>query len=109
MGLGINSFGVISEGFIDIESPLQHYISHEEGLERRTESRLLDKGVEASKLEKRIAIGKQMPPVGARAGYLYHDLLDQNTDGGVIFVKVSIPISGWWGDSYSIKRERLKE
>lgn len=109
MGLGISSFDVISEGFVNIESPLQYYISQEEGLERRTESRLLDKGVEASKLEKKIAIGKQMPSVGVGAGYLYHDLLDQNTDGGVVFAKVSIPISGWWGGSYSIKRERLKE
>lgn len=109
MGLGISDFEIVSDSFADAESPLQHYISREEGLERRTESRLLDKGVEASKLEKRIAIGKQMPSVGVGAGYLYHDLLDENTDGGVVFAKVSIPISGWWGGSHSIKRERLKE
>ena len=109
MGLGISNFNIVSETFANIESPLQHYISWEEGLDRRTETQLLDKGVEASKLEKRIAIGKQMPSVGVGAGYLYHDLLDQNTDGGVVFAKVSIPISGWWGGSHSIKRERLKE
>ena len=50
-----------------------------------------------------------MPWVGVGAGYLYHDLLDQNTDGGVVFAKISIPISGWWGGPHSIKRERLKE
>lgn len=109
MGLGISDFEIVSDSFTYVESPLQHYISREEGLERRTESRLLDKGIEASKLEKRIAIGKQMPSVGVGAGYLYHDLLDENTDGGIVFAKVSIPISGWWGGSHTIKRERLKE
>lgn len=109
MGLGISSFNIVSEVFADVESPIQYYISWEEGIERRTETLLLNKGVEASKLERKIAIGKQMPSVGVGAGYLYHDLLDQNTDGGVVFAKVSIPISGWWGGSHSIKRERLKE
>ena len=41
-----------------------------------------------------------MPWVGVGAGYLYHDLLDQNTDGGVVFAKISIPISGWWRSTF---------
>lgn len=109
MGFGITNFDIVPEDFANIESPLRHYISQEEGVERRPESRLLDKSVEAAKLEKRIAIGKQMPSIGVGASYMYHDLLDQNTDGGVVFAKISIPLSGWWGGSHAIKRERLKE
>lgn len=109
IGMGISNFDIVSEAFDNIEPPLRHYVPWEEGLERRTEAQLLDKGVEASRLEKRIAIGKQMPSVGVGAGYLYHDVLNQDTDGGVVFAKVSIPISGWWGGSHSIKQKRLKE
>lgn len=47
--------------------------------------------------------------MGVGAGYIYHDLMEKDTDFGMIFASVSVPISSWWGGSHAIKREKIKK
>ncbi len=71
------------------------------------EYQLLQKQVEAATLQKRLALGKQLPTVAVGAGYNYHNLLDHDHTFGMVFATLSVPISDWWGGSHAIKRKKL--
>ena len=107
--------GLDSDGFaiqidsIGIEVPEKIHVNHAAVLSERTESKLLDKNVEASVLQLRIKKGEYMPRVAVGAGYMYHNLTDVNTDFGVVFATVSIPISDWWGGSHAIRKQKINK
>ncbi|MCM1450106.1 MAG: TolC family protein [Clostridiales bacterium] len=90
------------------EFPYTLFIDSRAALIQTPDHRLLVKNVEAKNLEKKIAIGSNMPTVGVGAGWVYHDILDQNHNFGAIMVSVNIPISGWWGGSHNIKKKNLE-
>lgn len=71
------------------------------------EYQLLEKQVEVSRLQKKMAVGQQLPSVAVGAGYNYHNLLDNDRTFAMVFATVSVPISGWWGGSHSIKRSKI--
>jgi outer membrane protein TolC len=101
---------------IDVETPDQMdqtpifpselYVDHSTALLSTPEYKLLDKNVKANQLQEKIEYGKNMPTVGAGVGYMYDNLTDKDHPFGVAFVSVSIPISGWWGGSHAIKRQK---
>ena len=72
------------------------------------EYQLLNKQVEAANLQKKLAVGQNLPSVAVGAGYNYHNLLDNNHTFGMIFATVSVPISDWWGGSHAIKRRKIE-
>lgn len=72
------------------------------------EHSLLEKNLQANRLQHKMAIGKNLPIAGIGAGYVYHDLLGNSRSAGVVFASVVVPISGWWGGSHAIKRQRLQ-
>mgnify|MGYP002856072931 FL=1 len=72
------------------------------------EFQLLEKQVEATKLQKNLAVGQNLPTVAIGAGYNYHNLLDNNRAFGMIFATVSLPISDWWGGSHAVKRKKIE-
>lgn len=82
--------------------------NHEEALPNTVEYQLLDKNVEASKLQKRLEIGKYLPTVGVGISYSYNNLTDKSNRTGMVFAAVSVPLSGWWGGSHAIKRHALQ-
>ena len=87
--------------------PAELYMPGADALPLTTDYKLLQKNVEAKKLEKRIEIGRNLPQVALGAGWFYHDLLEQNHNFGALMVAVNIPLSGWWGGSHAIKRKSL--
>ena len=78
-------------------------------LETLPEYKLLNKQVEATKLQRKMEIGKNLPSVGVGAGYNYHNLLDNNHSFAMVFATVSVPISDWWGGSHAIKRKKIEQ
>ena len=72
------------------------------------EYQLLGKQVEAANLQKKIAVGQNLPSVAIGAGYNYHNLLDNNHTFGMLFATVSVPISDWWSGSHVIKRRQIE-
>ncbi len=84
--------------------------SIEEGQEVKLlpEYQLLDKQVEAAKLQRKLAVGQNLPSVGVGVGYNYHNLLDNDRSFGLVFATVNIPISDWWGGSHAIKRKKIE-
>ena len=73
------------------------------------EYQLLNKQVEAAKLQHKMEIGKNLPTVGVGAGYNYHNLLDNDHTFGMVFATVSVPISDWWGGSHAVKRKKIAQ
>ena len=73
------------------------------------EYQLLNKQVEATKLQRKMEVGKNLPTVGVGAGYNYHNLLDNNHTFGMVFATVSVPISDWWSGSHAIKRKKISQ
>jgi len=78
------------------------------GVRLLPEYQLLGKQVEAANLQKKLAIGQNLPSVAVGAGYNYHNLLNNNHTFGMIFATVSVPISDWWGGSHTIKRRKIE-
>lgn len=73
------------------------------------EYQLLDKQVEAATLQKKLAVGQNLPSVAVGAGYTYHNLMDNDRTFGMVFATVSVPISDWWSGSHAIKRRKIEQ
>lgn len=110
VGLGVNGNLEIDAQVPDEVPPYPYelYAQSEAVLPLTADFRLLQKNVEAKKLEKRMEIGSNLPSVAFGAGWYYHDLLDQNHNFGSLQIAVDIPLSGWWSGAYSIKRKNLE-
>ncbi len=76
-------------------------------VENTPEYHLLQKNVQATNLQHKMEVGKNLPTVGIGAGYNYSRLMGKDNDFGLVFASVSVPISSWWGGSHAIKRKKL--
>ena len=72
------------------------------------EYQLLQKQVEATRLQHRMAVGENLPNLAVGAGYTYHNLMENNHSFGMVFATVSEPITDWWGGSHAIKRRKIE-
>ena len=91
-----------------LASPELYRVSHEEALPTTLSYKLLEKNVEAARLQQKLKVGQYLPTVGIGAGYMYHDLLDKDRPFGMVFATVAIPISDWWGGSHAIRKQKLQ-
>ena len=91
----------------DAEIPVTMKQDHQQALLLTSEYQLLDKQIEANKLQKNLAVGQNLPTVAVGAGYNYHNLLDTDHSFAMLFATVSVPISDWWGGSHAIKRKKI--
>ena len=91
----------------DVTSPVLLKQDHQQALLSTAEYQLLGKQVEATGLQKKLAVGQNLPSVAVGAGYNYHNLLDNDNHFGMVFATVSVPISDWWGGSHAIKRKAI--
>lgn len=110
MGLGASSSFETTDCVPDSvpEFPQELFVDSASALRETVDHQLLLKNVEAKKLEKRMAVGSNLPKVGVGAGWFYHDILEQNHNFGALMVTVTVPISGWWGGSHNIKKKNLE-
>ena len=95
------------DGFAVVSIPQQQ--NHQQALLQTAEYQLLQKQVEATDLQRKMEIGKNLPTVGVGAGYNYHNLMEKDHTFGMIFATVSVPISDWWGGSHAIKRKKIAQ
>lgn len=83
------------------------YQDPENALMLTPEYHLLQAKLKATKLEKKMAVGKQLPTVAIGGGYMYDNLMDRDQTFWLGFATVSVPLSGWWGGAHDIKRQKL--
>lgn len=93
----------------DRKNLLSYYISNGESLDLLASYQLLNKNIEAAKLQTRIKRGEYLPTVGIGASYANENLLGKSTNHGVVFATVSIPITDWWGGSHALTKKRIEE
>jgi outer membrane protein TolC len=79
---------------------------HQTALAATPQYRLLEKNVESHRLQHKMKVGQNLPSVGVGASYSYNDWFDKSTNA-MVFAAVQIPISGWWGGSHAIKKQKL--
>ena len=106
---GLRDTSFVITYMIDAVSPLNVKRDHQQALLGTAEYRLLGKQVEAADLQKKIAVGQNLPSVAVGAGLNYHNLLEKDHTFGMVFATVSVPISDWWGGSHAIKRKKLEQ
>lgn len=91
------------------ESPQTLFCNHTDAVERTNEYGLLKQNLQASKLQYKMAIGKNLPTVAIGGGLVYDNfVMGQDQSFYMGFVTVSVPISGWWGGTHSIKKHKLQ-
>jgi outer membrane protein TolC len=89
--------------------PTDLYVDHAEALLNTPEYKLLEQNVKSCQLQRKMAVGKNLPTVGVGVGYMYDNLTDKDHPFGIAFVSGSVPISGWWGGAHDIRRSRVNE
>lgn len=88
--------------------PDELYRSPESSLPLTVEYSLLDKQVDAGRLQHKMSIGKNMPVVSVEGGYVYENLMDRGHSFWMGGITVSVPISKWWGGSHEVRRKKLQ-
>lgn len=87
--------------------PSDLFIDESQALPSTVDYKLLEAQVKAADLEKRMALGANLPTIAAGAGYFYDDLLNQNYGFAAAMLTVQVPLSGWWGGAHSMKKASI--
>ena len=88
-------------------SPLQLYADPKTALSHTAEYALMEQNVKANRLKYKMTVGQNLPTVAIGGGYMYDDLMDKSHQFWLGFATVSIPLTGWWGGSHEMKKQRL--
>ena len=88
-------------------SPLSHYADPSAALPQTSEYAMMTQNVKANRLKYKMAVGQNLPTVAIGGGYMWDNLMDKSHPFWIGFATVSIPLSGWWGGSHEMKKQRL--
>ena len=112
--------GVSAEGFeVDttlaegLPSPFEVRANHNSAILQRIEYQLLNKSVEANKMQVKMKVGENLPTAAVGVGWNYFSFdkggfMPMKNDFGMVFGTVAVPISNWWGGSHAIKKQKLQ-
>lgn len=90
------------------DNPEELYCSPESSLFLTNEYHLLRQNVQIARLQHKLAIGKNLPTVSIGGGYVYDNFMDYDQSFWVGFATISVPLSGWWGGTHDIKKQKLQ-
>ncbi|GAB6281515.1 MAG: TolC family protein [Ignavibacterium sp.] len=110
IGIPYDSSLVFKEELKISDLPQSYFVDKNEALKKRVEYSLLEKSVEAEKLQTKIKRGEYLPQaaIGVSEMYLKFDESKGRTFG-MVFGTVAVPISGWWGGSHELQERSIKE
>lgn len=108
IGIEYNDSIKFVDNIATIENPEQIKKVHAEVLPNRIEYKLLNLSVEAENLQKRMKLGEVLPQAAVGVGYMYNNFLEKHNANLIGFFTVSIPISDWWQNKYSMKYHKTK-
>lgn len=89
-------------------SPERLFVDPRSALAETNEYRLLCQNVKATRLQKKMAIGKHLPTVAIGGAYAYDNITDHDHPFWIGFATVSVPLSDWWGGAHSIRKHKLQ-
>lgn len=110
IGIPYDSTLVLKEELNIPDLPQSYFVDKNEALKNRVEYSLLEKSVEAEKLQTNMKLGEYLPSavIGVSGMYMKFDESKERTLG-MVFGTVSVPISGWWGGSHELQERSIKE
>lgn len=106
IGLKNTDFNIDTEAKQTI-NPLDEYVDAETALPTTEKYQLLNKNIDAAKIDEKLEFAKNLPKIGIGASYTYHNLLPTNRSSMTYFVQVSIPISDWWKSSHAVRQKQI--
>ena len=114
--LPADSFDIAVSVPEDLPDPNIYKVDHQAALQITPTYRMLQKSVEASKLQRNMELGKRLPTIGIGAGYMYYDLPDQHSISVIenrrsmwmVFASIAIPLSDWWGGTHAIRQKNVQ-
>ncbi len=92
-----------------IPEPSTYLVDHVTALNNRTEIKLLDRNVEANKLQTKLKKGALLPTVSVGAVGVYQDLLGEGQTNVIGMATVSVPISEWWSGNHQVHHQKIAE
>jgi outer membrane protein TolC len=97
----------------EVANPANIRAIHEDALLQRAEYQLLNKDIDASRLKMKMKQGELLPNVAIGGAYNSFSLDKGKTFAtdnqfGIAMVTVSVPITDWWGGSYSVKKQKIE-
>lgn len=105
MGLDADSLELAISLEHPLESPETLFVNHDDAVLTTAEYRLLDKGVDAARLQKKITLGEFLPTVSISGGYMFQNFMGPSQNSLMGLVTVSIPIS--WKAPHTMKKQNL--
>lgn len=106
---GVSSASLILEPIsTSPSSPLDIYVDASMAVEGRVERQLLDKAVEAKRLEQTMELGKLLPSLGVGGSYSYSKLISDGRSNALVYASLSVPLSDWWSGSHTLRRKKLE-
>lgn len=110
IGIPYDATLVLKEELNIPDLPQSYYLDKNEALKNRVEYSLLEKSVEAEKLQTNMKLGEYLPQAGIGISGVYMKLDEaKERTLGMVFGTVSVPISGWWGGSHELQERSIKE
>jgi outer membrane protein TolC len=113
IGTPSDDFDVDKSHIENVNLTLNTHVDHQSALYQRVEYQLLDKNIEAGKLQVKMETGKHLPTVAVGAGWNYMNFdsgspFAMEKNFGMVFAVVSVPITDWWGGSHAIKKQKIQ-
>lgn len=111
MGVEYDSNLTVADKVSELKMPMYYYATVDSTLPNRTEYKMLQQAVYATKLQKKMATGDHLPTLSVGAAAYHMNPLEKNIDGtnnAMLFATLSVPISDWWGGSHASREKELK-
>ena len=93
----------------DLPDPSIYLTDHTMALNHLVEAQLLDKNVQANKLQTKLKKGALLPTVAIGAAGVYQDLSNTGHVKVIGLATVSVPISDWWGNNHIVRQQQIAE
>lgn len=98
----------IASGSIEISNPQSLFLNPDDAISNRQEFKMLNKAVDAEVLQKRLALGENMPSLMVGMAGSYMRAIETDSRRAYGFASLSIPLSGWWGGAHKAKEHQVK-
>ena len=107
-GADLEGFDIVSENILEPQEPESVFKPADQALASRQELQLLDRAVEASRLQVRMERGKNLPSLAVGASGMYYNVMEKNQGNLVGLATLSVPVSGWWSGTHAVRKARHK-
>ena len=91
------------------EAALDFQLSAQNAQSVRPETRLLQLGVEAEQLQRRLTLGETLPQLTLVGSAYYGNIIKNDPSANAVaLLSLSVPLSSWWESSYKLKQHDIR-